>query len=69
MGNAIAGDSVIVNSVGFDTNATTAVSVADQTGANTTTGTPVILMPNMVGKTGTILRHLAKVMQRIIIVP
>lgn len=58
--NAIAGDSVIVNSVGFDTNATTAVSVADQTGANTTTGTPVILMPNMVGKTGTILEAFSK---------
>ena len=58
--NAIAGDSVIVNSVGFDTNATTAVSVADQTGENTTTGTPVILMPNMVGKTGTIFEAFSK---------
>ncbi|WP_087547025.1 DUF11 domain-containing protein [Acinetobacter sp. WCHA39] len=58
--NAVAGDSVIVNSIGLDTNATTAVSVADQTGANSTTGTPVVLMPNMIGKTATILESFSK---------
>lgn len=58
--NAVVGDSVTVNSVGFTTNATTGLSVADATGANSTTGTPIIVPSNMLGTTGSIIEAFSK---------
>lgn len=58
--NALAGDSATVNSVGFTTNATTGLSVADATGANSTTGTPIIVPSNMLGTTGSIIEAFSK---------
>lgn len=58
--NALAGDSATVNSVGFATNATTGLSVADATGANSTTGTPIIVPSNMLGTTGSIIEAFSK---------
>lgn len=58
--NALAGDSATVNSVGFATNATTGLSVADATGANSTTGTPIIVPLAMLGTTGSIIEAFSK---------
>ncbi|MFP3340715.1 hypothetical protein R0J91_22260, partial [Micrococcus sp. SIMBA_131] len=54
------GDSATVNSVGFTTNATTGLSVADATGTNSTTGTPIIVPLNMLGITGSIIEAFSK---------
>lgn len=58
--NALAGDSATVNSVGFTTNATTGLSVADATGANSTAGTPIIVPLAMLGTTGSIIEAFSK---------
>lgn len=58
--NALVGDSATVNSVGFTTNATTGLSVADATGTNSTTGTPIIVPLNMLGTTGSIIEAFSK---------
>lgn len=58
--NALAGDSATVNSVGFTTNATTGLSVADTTGANSTAGTPIIVPLAMLGTTGSIIEAFSK---------
>jgi hypothetical protein len=61
--NALAGDSATVNSVGFTTNATTGLSVADATGANSTTGTPIIVPQICLEQQEVSLRHLVKAMK------
>lgn len=58
--NALVGDSATVNSVGFTANATTGLSVADATGTNSTTGTPIIVPLNMLGTTGSIIETFTK---------
>lgn len=58
--NALVGDSATVNSVGFTANATTGLSVADATGTNSTTGTPIIVPLNMLGTTGSIIEAFSK---------
>lgn len=58
--NALAGDSATVNSVGFTTNATTGLSVADATGANSTTGHTNHCSINMLGTTGSIIEAFSK---------